>query len=110
MDKRRLLADMQCMPTSFIVNSHNIHTMLSFVTTMSLDEFKELKRATALEVRKNSRTGKYYFVCGDVHGAVSPKYISSQESDPVVSLVEPDDGGESFYLLHTVSPFFVFNE
>lgn len=73
--------------------------MLTFISTMSLLEFKQKLGADALEVHQNAKTDKYYFVCGSVRGAVSSKYIENKGKNPVVSLVEPDDG-DAFYLLH----------
>ena len=42
--------------------------MLSFICTMSLDDFKEIKQAKTLEVKKNLRTGKTFFSAGEETG------------------------------------------
>ena len=74
--------------------------MLTFISTMSLSDFKAMKKATALEMRHNSETGKDSFVCGDTDGAVSQYYVESGDNPSMISLVEDRDTGESFFLLH----------
>jgi len=74
--------------------------MLTFISTTPLQEFKERIGADVLEIRQNARTDKYYFICGSIRGAVSEKYIQEKGQNPVISLVEPDDG-DAFYLLHS---------
>lgn len=73
--------------------------MLTFITTMSLDDFKEIKKATQVEVKQNPQTGKFFFVCGDSTGAVSHKFTTKQGKEAVVSEVEGENG-DTFFLLH----------
>lgn len=76
-------------------------TMLTFITSMSLDDFKEIKGHKEIEVKKNLKTGKYFFTCGDETGAVSDKFITGEFKNPVISQVESDRTGEVFFLLHS---------
>ena len=73
--------------------------MLTFITTMSLDDFKEIKKAEAVEVKQNPQTGKFFFICGDATGAVSHKFTTNEGKEAVVSEVEAEDG-DTFFLLH----------
>lgn len=72
--------------------------MLTFITTMSLDDFKEIKKAESVEVRQNPQTGKFFFICGDATGAVSHRF-TTEGKEAVVSEVEKEDG-DTFFLLH----------
>jgi hypothetical protein len=73
--------------------------MLTFIATLSLDEFKELKRVTAIEIRQNPKTRKRFFIYGVETGAVSSRYHQGDQANDVISLVETEKG-ESFFLLH----------
>ena len=75
--------------------------MLSFICTMSLDDFKEIKQAKTLEVKKNLRTGKTFFSAGEETGAVSEKCILNGVKNLVISQVESQETGECFFLLHS---------
>ena len=57
---------------------------------MSLDDFKEIKKAEAVEVKQNPQTGKFFFICGDATGAVSHKF-TTQGGEAVISQVEAED-------------------
>ena len=74
--------------------------MLTFIMTMSLDDFKEIKKATTIKIKKNLRTGKTFFVAGDETGAVSERFVQGGFHDPVISQVESTDRGETFFLIH----------
>lgn len=69
---------------------------------MSLDDFKEIKKAQLVEVKQNPQTGKFFFVCGDATGAVSRKFTTKDGLEAVISEVEAEDG-DSFLLLHNRS-------
>ena len=75
--------------------------LLKFHETMSVDGFKAKHGATKLKVLRNPSTQLLFFSCGDVTGAVSQRQdLDDIIKDPVISLVEPQEGGEQFYLLH----------
>ena len=73
--------------------------MLKFITTMSLDDFKGVKRVQTIEVKENPRTRKLFFLYGVETGAVSSKYKPGNPANDVISWVE-NDNGEEFFLLH----------
>ena len=68
---------------------------LTFSKQHSIADFKALNNGNAIDIIKNPQTGKLFFTCGSVTGAVATKGYAS----PVVSLVT--DGAESFYMLHS---------
>ena len=72
--------------------------MLTFIMTMTLEEFKEAKKIDSIEIKQNPNTGKLYFVYGVETGAVSSRY-DERNGIAVISLVETEKG-EDFFLLH----------
>ena len=73
--------------------------MLKFITTMSLEDFKEVKKVQTIEVKKNPRTRKMFFVYGVEQGAVSSRYKPGNPANDAISWVE-NEKGEDFFLLH----------
>ena len=73
---------------------------LKFIETMSVSEFKELFDVDKIEIKKNERTGKCFFVYGVETGVVSRKALSGELTMPMISEVISPDTGEMFYLLH----------
>lgn len=68
---------------------------LSWVKTYTVEQFKNKMQVEQLEVKRNPKTGKLFFLFGVEIGAVASKGIPEK---PMVSLVEGDRG--QFYLLH----------
>lgn len=69
---------------------------LSFVDTLTVEQFKSQMNVSKLDVKKNPKTGKLFFVYGTKIGAVAVKGIPA---NPMLSLVE-GEGGNQFWLLH----------
>ena len=81
----------------------SIHkVMLTFITTMSIADFKEIKKVETIEVKQNPKTSKLFFVYGVETGAVSSRYKQGIPNNDVISLVETDKG-DSFFLLHNLN-------
>ena len=76
-----------------------------FVKTHTIQEFKDLNKATEINVVKNPHTDKVFFTCGSTTGKVSKKGYAK----PVISLCKvnkAEDGGnigDEFYMLHSAS-------
>lgn len=71
---------------------------LTFNSTWTVEQFKDLHKDSKLDVITNPNTGKLFFVCGNAQGAVS-KNVSS-EGTPVVSEVTDTTTGKTFFMLH----------
>ena len=69
---------------------------LTFVKTMSIEQFKTAEKIDILEVKRNPKTSKLFLAWLGGTGAVSNKGIPSKR--PVISLVKGEEG--EFYLLH----------
>lgn len=67
---------------------------------MSLDDFKKGMGIPEIEVKKNPRTGKLFFACGNEVGAVSGRFEHEGITVPVISQVCSADTGEMFFMLH----------
>lgn len=79
----------------------NNEGLLEFRETYSIEGFKQKVGAQKIKVMRNPATDLLFFSCGPTTGAVSQRSTLTEiQTDPVISLVEPKDGGESFYLLH----------
>lgn len=75
-----------------------------FVKTHTIQEFKDLHKATEINVVKNPHTDKIFFTCGSTSGKVSKKGYAK----PVISLCKVDKAeegtiGEEFFMLHSAS-------
>ena len=69
---------------------------LTFIKTLTIEQFLTQQNAKELDIVKNPNTGKLFIAIGNqTVGSVSSKGIPN---NPVVSLVEGDEG--QFYLLH----------
>ncbi len=73
---------------------------LSFLTTMSIEEFKEKEQVSKIEIKQNPETGKCFFVYGFQTGACSKKFLSNEVTEPVISEVCSAETGDIFYMLH----------
>ncbi len=74
---------------------------LEFLETLTIEQFKEKKLVSHIDVKQNPKTGKIFFTYGDLTGAVSAKGIPGR---PMVSLVKGEPTIENpsgeFWLLH----------
>lgn len=68
---------------------------LSFIETLTVEQFKAKTMVSRLEVKKNPKTDKLFFTFGANTGAVASKGIPER---PMVSRVT--DGEQEFWLLH----------
>ena len=68
---------------------------LSFISTMTVEQFKAKMNVSTLKVKRNPKTSKLFFTYGAEVGAVASKGIPT---NPMISEVSGDNG--SFYLLH----------
>ena len=69
---------------------------LTFVKTLSIEQFKAAQKVDSIEVKRNPKTSKLFISWIGGVGAVSSKGIPS--SKPVISLVKGEEG--EFFLLH----------
>lgn len=72
---------------------------LEFNNSYSIKEFRGLCNNRPLEVVENPHTGKLFFTCGDVTGAVAKDI--DYTGNCVVS--EVSDGTQAFFMLHNKS-------
>ena len=73
---------------------------LAFIQSWSVPQFKENQRVEEIEVKRNEKTGKHFFVYGFESGACSRKVETGELTMPMVSKVVSATTGEQFYLLH----------
>lgn len=72
-------------------------TKLKFMSTLTVEEFKEKFEVEKIRVHKNPKTNKLFFTFGTSGvGAVAIKGIPSK---PLLSHVESEEGA-TFWLLH----------
>lgn len=69
---------------------------LTFLDTLTVEQFKAEKRVDKIFVKENPKTGKLFFTYGAKTGAVAAKGVPTH---PMISLVKGNDG-EQFFLLH----------
>ena len=72
---------------------------LTFLRTLTVEQFKTKMLVKSIKVKKNPKTGSLFFTYGGEVGAVSLKGIPS---NPMISEVIGSDGAE-FWLLHEES-------
>ena len=70
---------------------------LKFHESLTVEQFKSRMNVSTIKVKKNPHTGKLFMSYGASVGAVSS---SGVPTNPMISLVEPEEGGEQFWLLH----------
>jgi len=76
---------------------------LKFLETTSLAKFKDLLDITQIDVIKNPKTGKLFFVASD-DNSVSGKISETFDSTASVSVSKCQDAeGEEFYMLHNTA-------
>jgi hypothetical protein len=73
---------------------------LKFVQTFNVAKFKQNQGVSEIEVKRNEKTGKNFFVFGFETGAVSEKFAQGKLDKPVISQVVSPETGDMFYLLH----------
>ena len=73
---------------------------LAFMQTWSVPQFKQNNGVETIEVKRNEKTGKCFFVYGVETGACSKKVDKGEVTVPVISQVCVASTGEIFYLLH----------
>lgn len=73
---------------------------LTFLRTISADQFKAEQRITEIEVLENPKTGKCFFAFAGKKGACSQRASEGTLTIPMVSEVCNEDTGEEFLLLH----------
>ena len=71
-----------------------------FLQTWTLQQFKSKNKTDKLEIKKNEKTGKYYFTCGNEKGVCSKRAISGKMFNPVISQVIGVNSDKSFLMLH----------
>ena len=83
------------------LNQHN-HIMntdsSNFGNSYSVKEFRAMNNNQALDVVQSPETGKFFFACGRIRGAVSHKIDYTQPC--VISEVKDKDTGEWLFVLH----------
>ena len=74
---------------------------LTFLDTLTVEQFKAEKHVDKIQVKKSPRTGKLFFSYGAKTGAVSLKGIPQ---NPMISHVKgdptPENPSGEFWLLH----------
>ena len=72
---------------------------LSFNNTYSVQDFKAFNHDNKIDVVKNPNTGKLFFQCGSIRGAVASEIDFHKEVK--ISEVEGNEG--AFFLMHNVN-------
>lgn len=70
---------------------------LTFVETLTIEQFKEKVKVDKIQVKRNPHTNKLFCAFGGKTGAVASKGIPQH---PMMSLVVSEESGEQFWLLH----------
>ena len=70
---------------------------LKFHESLTVEQFKSRMNVNTIKVKKNPKTGLLFMTYGAAVGAVSSKGVPT---NPMISLVEPEEGGDKFWLLH----------
>ena len=70
---------------------------LKFHESLPVEQFKHRTNVSTIKVKKNPKTGLLFMTYGAAVGAVSSKGVPT---NPMISLVEPEEGGDQFWLLH----------
>jgi len=73
---------------------------LAFMKTWSVPQFKQNQGVETIEVKRNEKTGKLFFVYGFETGACSKKVEYGEVTMPVISQVVSATTGEQFFMLH----------
>lgn len=73
---------------------------LAFLKTWTIPQFKSDNKVEVIEIKRNERTGKCFFVFGIETGACSRKVETGEVTMPVISQVCAAETGEMFYMLH----------
>lgn len=74
---------------------------LDFLQSWSIEEFKAMKNAKKIEIKRNETTMKCFFTYGGgLNGAVSTRIENGVCANPVISEVCSPDTGDVFLLLH----------
>ena len=74
---------------------------LEFGESMSVEAFKTLQGSKQLKIMTNPATGKAFFSCGGVTGAVSQRAsLEEIAENPIISNVHSPETNEDFFLLH----------
>lgn len=81
-------------------NTQIQESQLSFVSTLSLVDFKVQHKIGEIKILKNEETGKCFFSYAGKTGAVTSRYPEEPLVKPAVSEVMNPETGECFYLLH----------
>lgn len=70
---------------------------LKFHESLTVEQFKNRMNVSTIKVKRNPKTGLLFMTYGAAVGAVSSSGIPT---NPMISLVEPEEGGDQFWLLH----------
>jgi hypothetical protein len=73
---------------------------LTFMRTWTIPQFKQNFGIETIEVKRNEKTGKLFFVYGIETGACSKQVEGGGVTRPVISQVVSTTTGEQFYMLH----------
>lgn len=75
--------------------------MSAFSRTQSVAQYASVKGITALEIKKNPKTGKFFGVDsnGDTY-RIADSLGGQLTMDCQVSWFTPEDGGEASYMIH----------
>ena len=73
---------------------------LAFLQTWSIPQFKQLNGIERIDIKRNEKTQKLFFVYGLETGTCSKKAESGEIDNPVISEVVSTQTGEQFLLLH----------
>lgn len=69
---------------------------MTFLRSLTVEQFKSLMQVNRIKVKKSDKTGKTYFTFGGESGKVSLKGVPS---NPMISEVIGKEG-DQFWLLH----------
>lgn len=71
-------------------------SQLSFSNTYTVNDFKAFNHNNTIDVVKNPNTGKMFFQCGSIRGAVAKEIDFSRE----VKISEVSGSEGAFFLMH----------
>lgn len=80
-------------------------TTIKFGTTCTILAFMAANNATALDLKKNPKTDKHFFTCGNTTGKVGKSVLENPDKEPVViscNDIDTETGatvGEPYYML-----------
>ena len=71
-----------------------------FLHTWEIEAFRNVHPLGEMQIIRNPKTGKHFFVFEGIRGAISRSYPTELLDHPVISEILNRETGETFFLLH----------